>query len=230
MQQSLTGKVAAAVQQLESITLERTVATRSGDLASVHQLDLRAAGIGCATMDKVLEELKFSENFDELMPPNVDAFLRGSETLHNVSVEDSNPPSPQASETMDLDQFLNLEVYLLEIAGLSERLAADHVVKSLRQYRALDPRPAPTSQAIFTELNSARDKVCARFDELLAAKRLAEREGNRRRRLKLLTSVIGGTLIVAANTAATAMVFPPAAAASVALGSGAVGSIAALFT
>jgi hypothetical protein len=80
-QQSLVGVLASAVEQLQVLRLERRVAMREGDRASLQAIDLRAAGLACGTMDEVIDNLRLPRDLDDVMPANVDDFLQDRSCL-----------------------------------------------------------------------------------------------------------------------------------------------------
>jgi hypothetical protein len=124
-----------------------------------------------------------------------------------------------------MEEFVDQEAILLRLAGLGDELVWSTLGDTFELYKSTSERPTPTYESIVHDMARARETVCARYDGLSSAIRVAEQHSQRRRRMHLLRLVLGGTLIVVANTAAATVLFQPIAAASIALGSGAVGSI-----
>jgi hypothetical protein len=119
--------------------------------------------------------------------------------------------------------FHDLEVQLLQIAGLPEILANAHVGAAIDAYRqnpikAMDQLRNP--MAFLASLRSLREASCLSADFLAQGVR---HEQARQRYKKLLTFGLSGTLIVAANSIGTAILGPVGVAASGAIGSAAVG-------
>jgi hypothetical protein len=124
--------------------------------------------------------------------------------------------------------FRDNEIQLLQVAGLPEILAHEHVDAAIAAYNT-SPDSAlhrlQTPMLMLSDLRRLRDASCQTADLLSSGIR---QQQSRQRWKKILTFGLGGTLIVTVNSIGTALLGPPGVAASGAIGSAALG-VAAQF-
>jgi hypothetical protein len=120
--------------------------------------------------------------------------------------------------------FRDVEISLLRIAGLTERLAHKHVDNAIAAFKA-EPTSALARMTnpviLLRDLARLPEATCQSADLLSQGLR---QERSRQRWIKILTFGVGGTFIVAANAAGTALLGPLGVAASGAVGSAAIGT------
>jgi hypothetical protein len=176
---------------------------------------LDAAGRACSTLRRLCDDddfhhvlMNMQEQLTQQPEPSISGWISGT-------------PAPS---------FRDLEVDLLQLAGLPVTLAQTHVDQAIAAYQenqtaAYDLMRNPMK--FLDDLRQLRDLSCQTADLLSQGIR---REQSRQRWKKILTFGLGGTVIVVVNSVGTAVLGPIGVAASGAIGSAAVGVAAQLLS
>jgi hypothetical protein len=204
---SYLGRALTAIEN-DLANMETSIAI--GDDAAARRSKVMAAKRSCLVLGRLCDD----DDFNQVLL-TMQTSVAQQETL--IFSHISSKPGDQAP-------FRELEIQLLELAGLPNILAIKHVDSALAAYWT-DPASSLTrmqNPMIFMrDLRRLRDVSCQAADLLSEGLR---QEQSRQRWKKLLTYGLGGTLIVIANSIGTALLGPVGVAASGALGSAAVGA------
>jgi hypothetical protein len=196
--------------------MERFAAT--GDEIAAQQAKVAAATRCCVTLRRLCDDDDFLQmlvamrkHLEELRSSNTSGSIEGD-------IQDQISTQP----------FRDTEVQLLQLSGLPESSARNHVDTAITAYiknpaSALERLADP--MAFLSELRKLRDSSCLTAELLSQSIR---QQQTRQRLKKLLTFGLSGTLIVIVNGVGTAVLGPVGVAASQALGSAALG-VAAQF-
>jgi hypothetical protein len=180
-----------------------------GDESAAGRAKVMAVTKTCSTFSRLCDDDRFH---------NVLMRMQREADEHAASVQQTVTGSANGVA------FWELEVQLLELAGLSRLLAEQHVDRAIDAYNA-DPSGSmlrlQNPMVFLGDLRTLRDATCQSADLLAAGVR---RQQSRARWKKILTFGLGGTLIVTANGIGTAFLGPGGVAASGAIGSAAVGA------
>jgi hypothetical protein len=195
--------------------IETSIAT--GDEIAARRSKVNAAQRSCLVLGRLCDD----DDFNQVLL-----------TMQADIVKQESQINSRISETSSANQasFRELEIQLLELAGLPETLAERHVDNAITAYWAdqTNSLERMRNPMIFMrDLSRLRDVSCQTVDLLSQGLR---QEQSRRRWKKLLTYGLGGTAIVVANSIGTALLGPVGVAASGALGSAAVGVAASLLS
>jgi hypothetical protein len=191
-----------------------------GDEGAARQSKLAATMRSCATLRMLCDDDDFIQM---LIPMAVNVRELASTVPINFSettILSTNVPSA----------FRDIEIQLLQVAGLPEFLARAHVDAAIAAYNENPTEALSRIQdpLIFVnELRLLRDASCQTADIISQGIR---QQRSRQRWKKLLTFGLGGTMIVAVNGVGTAVLGPIGVAASGAIGSAAVGVAAQLLS
>jgi len=182
-----------------------------GDEAAARRSKVMAAQRGCSVLKRLCDD----DDFNQILLKMQVETITQQEPGINSRISETPPPGQAA--------FRELEIQLLELAGLPELLAIKHVDNAIAAYwsnstGSLDRMRNP--MIFLSDLRRLRDVSC-QTAELLS--RGLRQEQSRQRWKKLLTYGLGGTVIVVANSIGTALLGPGGVAASAAIGSAAVG-------
>jgi hypothetical protein len=187
--------------------MERFAAT--GDERAAQESKLAAAMRSCSTLRMLCDD-------DDFIQTLMDMAQHANDPNNNVQDYISGNTSPTFS-------FRDNEIEMLQIAGLPELLAREHVDAAISAYNG-GPGAAlarlQNPMLMLNDLRRLRDASCQTADVLSSGIR---QQRSRQRWKKMLTFGLGGTLIVTVNSIGTALLGPPGAAASGAIGSAAVG-------
>jgi hypothetical protein len=210
---SYLGRALTAIEN-DLANMETSIAI--GDEAAARRSKVMAAKRSCLVLGQLCDDDDFNQ---VLLTMQV-----------NIGQQEPFIASHISGTPADQVPFRELEIQLLELAGLPEILAAKHVDNALAAYwadstGALDRMRNP--MIFMRDLRSLRDVSCQTADLLSQGLR---KEQSRQRWRKLLTYGLGGTVIVVANSIGTALLGPVGVAASGALGSAAVGAAASLLS
>jgi hypothetical protein len=194
--------------------MERFAAT--GDDVAARQAKVAAAGRACSVLKRLCDDDDFNN-----MLMSIQEHVKQQGTNVSAVVAGTLPPSVPGTPSNPL--FRDVEIQLLQFAGLPQPLAQIHVDGAIDAYNA-DPNGWQSrieNPLIFLgDLRQLRDASCLTVDVLSQGIR---HERSRQRWKKLLTFGLGGTVIVAINGIGTAVLGPAGVAASAAIGSAALG-------
>jgi hypothetical protein len=188
--------------------MERFAAT--GDDAAARESKIAAVLRACSTLRRLCD---------------YDDFYHVLSTMqeHVMNQANSIPGQVSGPGTVGYGTFRDVEVQLLQLAGLPGVLAQTHVDAAITAYQE-NPTGAQdrlrNPMTFLGDLRQMRDTTCLTADLLSQGIR---QERSRQRWKKLLTFGLGGTLIVAVNSVGTVLLGPAGVAASGAIGSAAVG-------
>jgi hypothetical protein len=186
----------------------------AGNYEAARQSKLAAAARGCSTLRRLCDDDDFHKVLMTMQEQLTQ--LGGQEKSISDWISGTSP------------SFRDLEVELLELAGLPLVLAQTHVDQAIAAFQA-DQTAAynlmRNPMKFLGDLRQLRDLSCQTADLLSQG---IHREQSRRRWKKILTFGLGGTLIVVVNGISTAVLGPIGVAASGAMGSAAVGVAAQL--
>ncbi len=209
----LPAYMATSLSQVEDALLHRDVALHAGDDDIARDLEERAAGLACVALTRATDGLWIPP--DVPMDQSYGNFLR---------VRDSPSPVPG----IEMATFLNYEVHLLRLAGLSQELAAKHVDGALEAFRASNISIC-SAEDVQKALKAGADAACGTHELLAQGRRATEGSRRRMRRLRRVLVTLGGTIITVANTLAVPLIGPVAVGVSMVLGAGAAGAAANVF-
>jgi hypothetical protein len=218
--------LATAVVEVERRCDEMEMYARLEDWAAARSAKLGAANIACRTLRRVSKDGEFAAQLRQLS-----AHARECEQQVLSAVPASGGPSAAATPAAaavtnnnpEWPAFLEKEVELLQLVGLTHELAQEHVSRG-REAFMTDPKAhlakAQNPEQFMDLLEMLGDEVCLTADVVALGIRSAK---SRQRWKKILVNGVGGTLILGANAGATVLLGPLGVAISGGLGSAAVG-------
>lgn len=206
----LPAYMAASLTQVEDALLHRDVALHTGDGDRARDLEERAAGLACVALTRARDDFQ--------MPSGVQLDNSYSSFLYTGQRPDLAMPV-----------FRDQELHLLQLAGLSQELAAKHFDDALEAFRLSTAISIGAEPDVRKSLTAAADAACATHELLVRDRRRAEATRRRRRRLRRVLVALGGAVIAVSNPLAVPLIGPVAVGISVVLGAGAAGAAANVF-